>query len=246
MHDLPSSSAAAVAQPPWDEEMAAWLCDPIVQGDELVFTCQDDPAGDLTSHAAAVNDQQAVDHKRDEVDDKREHKCRAEDSTSLSLRKKATGGASKSHHAGTHKRTEKRRRCKINEKLKTLQQLVPGCDKSNQLSTLDHTIKYMKSLQQQVQAMSFGCGVNPAAVYPVVAAPPYLPPAAGLIPPAAAAPGGLVRGHLRPRVVLAPPSAMVPFGPLVYPAAMASPRRLYPALAAAPNVSVVASSSQRH
>uniref|UniRef100_A0A0E0JC11 BHLH domain-containing protein n=1 Tax=Oryza nivara TaxID=4536 RepID=A0A0E0JC11_ORYNI len=57
-----------------------------------------------------------------------------------------------------------KRRCKINENLKTLQQLVPGCDKSNnQASTLDKTIRYMKSLQQHVQAMSVGCIMKPAA-----------------------------------------------------------------------------------
>uniref|UniRef100_A0A0E0RJL3 BHLH domain-containing protein n=1 Tax=Oryza rufipogon TaxID=4529 RepID=A0A0E0RJL3_ORYRU len=45
-----------------------------------------------------------------------------------------------------------KRRCKINENLKTLQQLVPVCDKSNnQASTLDKTIRYMKSLQQHAQ-----------------------------------------------------------------------------------------------
>ncbi|CAN6334823.1 unnamed protein product [Urochloa humidicola] len=245
---LSLSPLEAVALPPSDDEMAAWLY-PIVRDDELLFTDQDDHAGDLAGHAAAtVNDHQAADHKReDKLSTEMEDKCRAKDSASLSL--KATGGARKSHGTQTHNQTEKRRRCKINEKLKTLQQLVPGCDKRNQLSTLDQTIQYMKSLQQQIQAMSFGCGVKPpAAVYPVVA-PPYLPPAAaaGLMPrPAATAPGGLVRGHVRPRVVLAQPPALVPFGPLVYPAAMASPPTLYPALAAAPNVSVAASSSQRH
>ncbi|CAN6352248.1 unnamed protein product [Urochloa humidicola] len=153
------------------------------------------------------------------------------------LKQKAIGGARKSHSAETHNRTEKRRRCKINEKLKTLQQLVPGCNKRNQVSTLDQTIQYVKALQEQIQAMSFGCGLKPAAVYPVVT-PPYLPPAAasGLMPPAAAAPRGLETGHVRPGVVLAPPPAMVRFGPL------ASPHTLYPAVASAPNVSVVASS----
>ncbi|CAL4905414.1 unnamed protein product [Urochloa decumbens] len=230
MAQLPSPSTAAVVPLPSDDEMMAWLS-PIVRDDELVFTDVqlDNHPGDLAGHAAAAADdqqaalvketaQQAADHKKDDKLPRTEEKCRADDSTFFSLRKKAiTGGARKSHNLETHSLTEKRRRCKINKKFKTLQQLVPGC----------------------VKAMSSGRGMKPAAVYPVVA-PPYLPPAA------AAAPGVLVR----PGVVLAPPPAMIPFGPLLsllqhhqYPAAMASPPMLYPAMAAAPNV--VASSSQR-
>ncbi|RLM99522.1 transcription factor PIF1-like [Panicum miliaceum] len=241
-HLPPPSPAAAVALPPSDDEMAAWLY-PIVRGDH--------PG--VAGHAAAVDDLQAApNHKREKVDDqqvadhhksedklpKTEEKCRAQDPASFLLRKKATGGARKSHHAQTHNRSEKRRRCKINEKFKTLQHLVPGChNKSNQVSPLDQTIQYMKSLQRQIQAMSFGCGgVKPAAVYPVMS-PAYLPPAAAAV---------------RPGVVLAPPPAMVPFGPMLplvnhhqYPAAMASAPTLYPAAAVAPNVSVVAAPGGR-
>jgi hypothetical protein len=53
--------------------------------------------------------------------------------------------------------------------------------------------------------MSFGCGVNPTAVYPVVVAPPYLPP-----PGTVVAPAEVGRGQVQPGVVLAPPPAMVP------------------------------------
>ncbi|PUZ67774.1 hypothetical protein GQ55_3G461200 [Panicum hallii var. hallii] len=152
-------------------------------------------------------------------------------------RKKAIGGVRKSHHSEAHNLTKKRRRCRINEKFKILQQLVPGCDKSNQVSTLDQTIQYMNSLQQQIQEMSFGCDVKPFAVYPVVP-PQYLPPdmAAGLMPPATAAPGVLLGGPVRPGVVHALPPAMIPFGPALLPlvhhhpaAAMASSPMMYPA-----------------
>ncbi|EEE53544.1 hypothetical protein OsJ_36753 [Oryza sativa Japonica Group] len=68
-----------------------------------------------------------------------------------------------------------KRRCKINENLKTLQQLVPVCDKSNnQASTLDKTIRYMKSLQQHAQAMSVGCSMKTAEAAGVTC--PFLPP----------------------------------------------------------------------
>uniref|UniRef100_K3ZCN5 BHLH domain-containing protein n=1 Tax=Setaria italica TaxID=4555 RepID=K3ZCN5_SETIT len=109
---LPSSPPPAVVLPPSEDEMASWLY-PIVQGDELVFTAgQDDHPGDFAGHVASVDDQHAAPVK--EVAD----------------HKKAAGGArTKSHHAEAHNLTEKRRRCKISEKFKTLQQLVPGCDK---------------------------------------------------------------------------------------------------------------------
>ncbi|KAG8092960.1 hypothetical protein GUJ93_ZPchr0012g19512 [Zizania palustris] len=101
----------------------------------------------------------------------------------------SSGGGStrKSHHysAGAHNLTEKRRRFKITESLKTLQQLVPGCDKSDQASTLDQTIQYMKSLQDQVTAMSSsvvvaGSGMaapSPAMYRPATAVhPQYMQP----------------------------------------------------------------------
>ncbi|KAJ1266200.1 hypothetical protein BS78_08G132700 [Paspalum vaginatum] len=217
--------------PPSEDEMAAWLY-PIVRGEEPRVVAglphQDDDnhhPSDPAGHAVMVlDDQQAAPTGEGDKPPRTEHKCCAEDPTNYSregIRKKASsGGARRSHHAETRNLTEKRRRCKINERFKTLQQLVPGCDdKSNQASTLDQTIQYMKELKQQIEAISFGCGaMKPAgAVYPVVP-PPYLPPAA-----------------IAPGVVLAPPPAMVPFSPIMlppghHPAVMVHPM-LYPAVA---------------
>ncbi|KAF8733366.1 hypothetical protein HU200_014973 [Digitaria exilis] len=103
------------------------------------------------------------------------------------MRKLPAGGSSRrssQHGDAAHNLTEKRRRHKINEKLRTLQQLVPGCDdKSNQASTLDQTIQYLKSLQHHIQAMS----VVPSPVAPAIAMP--MPPAAPMVlAPAAPAP----------------------------------------------------------
>uniref|UniRef100_A0A8I6YD69 BHLH domain-containing protein n=1 Tax=Hordeum vulgare subsp. vulgare TaxID=112509 RepID=A0A8I6YD69_HORVV len=52
------------------------------------------------------------------------------------------------------KEAEQRRRDKINDKLKTLQQLTPSCSKTDKASTLEEVIKYVKSLQHQIQMMS--------------------------------------------------------------------------------------------
>ncbi|TQD87025.1 hypothetical protein C1H46_027408 [Malus baccata] len=50
------------------------------------------------------------------------------------------------------------RRNKIRGKLKVLQELIPNCNKTDRASMLDDAIKYIKSLQLQVQMMSMGGG----------------------------------------------------------------------------------------
>ena len=84
---------------------------------------------------------------------------------------------------------------------------------SNQASTLDQTIQYLKSLQHHVQAMSIGPARPAAAAVPVVP-PQYAPPGAPPVMPAAP-------------VVLAASAqtTMVPFGAMLqtmphYPAAV--------------------------
>ncbi|XBH87427.1 hypothetical protein VPH35_074886 [Triticum aestivum] len=121
----------------------------------------------------------------------------------------------------------KKRRCRISDKLRTLQQLVPGCQHTDQVSMLEQTIQYMKSLQQQVQAMN----MRPTqAVYPVMQT--ALAPAAAM--PMAAG------GHV-PLL----PAGMAPFGAMLpcphyhavmvpEPAAAAPLYRPQPAALAAP------------
>ncbi|KAG7013547.1 Transcription factor PIF1, partial [Cucurbita argyrosperma subsp. argyrosperma] len=57
--------------------------------------------------------------------------------------------------------TLQRRRDRINEKMKALQELIPRCNKVDKASMLDEAIEYLKSLQLQVQMMSMGCGMVP-------------------------------------------------------------------------------------
>ncbi|XLR53670.1 hypothetical protein S83_004342, partial [Arachis hypogaea] len=54
-----------------------------------------------------------------------------------------------------------RRRDRINERMRALQELIPRCNKSNKASMLDEPIEYMKSLKLQVQMMSMGCSMLP-------------------------------------------------------------------------------------
>ncbi|PAN21759.1 hypothetical protein PAHAL_3G486900 [Panicum hallii] len=194
-------------EPPSEGQMAAWL-GTIVRGEELAV----DDGGGRDVPAAK---KRSSDNASTTTDSKEKLIPVTEGIGTMQEMRKApaSGGSSRR----SHNLTEKRRRNKINERFKTLQQLVPGCDKSNQASTLDQTIQYMKSLQQHVQAMSVGpARPAAAAAVPVVQpryAPPEAPPVAVQMMPAAP-------------VILAPaPTTMVPFGAMLhqmphYPAAV--------------------------
>ncbi|KAG6686963.1 hypothetical protein I3842_11G048000 [Carya illinoinensis] len=53
-----------------------------------------------------------------------------------------------------HNQSERRRRDRINEKMKALQRLVPNASKTDKASMLDEVIEYLKQLQAQIQMMS--------------------------------------------------------------------------------------------
>ncbi|KAI4372697.1 hypothetical protein MLD38_010896 [Melastoma candidum] len=59
-----------------------------------------------------------------------------------------------SRAAAIHNQSERKRRDKINQRMKTLQQLVPNSRKTDKASVLDEVIDYLKQLQAQVQMMS--------------------------------------------------------------------------------------------
>ncbi|KAK1395813.1 ALCATRAZ [Heracleum sosnowskyi] len=65
--------------------------------------------------------------------------------------------------AEIHNLSEKRRRSRINEKLKALQNLIPNSNKTDKASMLDEAIEYLKQLQLQVQMLTMrnGLGLNP-------------------------------------------------------------------------------------
>ncbi|CAN4092678.1 unnamed protein product [Withania somnifera] len=66
----------------------------------------------------------------------------------------------RSRSAEVHNLSEKRRRSRINEKLKALQNLIPNSNKTDKASMLDEAIEYLKQLQLQVQMLTLRNGLS--------------------------------------------------------------------------------------
>ncbi|XP_037427463.1 putative transcription factor bHLH056 [Triticum dicoccoides] len=197
---------------PSEDVMAAWLY-PIVSGED---NAGDGPMvkGKPSAKASGSLGMTESEGKLPATDGMYHVKDTNITSDSSERRKAASGGSNKtrsSRHSDTHNDTEKRRRCKISDRLRTLQQLVPGCKKCNQASTLEQTIQYMKSLQRQVQAMK-SLQRQVQAVYPVMqtASAPAVAVTLGAAP-ASAAPGTVLAGGCVPLL----PAGMAPFGAML-------------------------------
>ncbi|XP_027078181.1 uncharacterized protein [Coffea arabica] len=70
----------------------------------------------------------------------------------------------RSRAAEVHNLSEKRRRSRINEKMKALQNLIPNSNKTDKASMLDEAIEYLKQLQLQVQLLTVRNGLS---LYPM-------------------------------------------------------------------------------
>ncbi|XP_059623901.1 transcription factor SPATULA-like isoform X2 [Cornus florida] len=66
----------------------------------------------------------------------------------------------RSRAAEVHNLSEKRRRSRINEKMKALQNLIPNSNKTDKASMLDEAIDYLKQLQLQVQMLTMRNGLS--------------------------------------------------------------------------------------
>nr|XP_043627598.1 transcription factor UNE10-like isoform X2 [Erigeron canadensis] len=64
--------------------------------------------------------------------------------------KSSTTSTKRSRAAAIHNQSERKRRDKINQKMKTLQKLVPNANKTDKASMLDEVIEYLKQLQAQI------------------------------------------------------------------------------------------------
>uniref|UniRef100_A0A2P2KAD1 Transcription factor PIF4 n=1 Tax=Rhizophora mucronata TaxID=61149 RepID=A0A2P2KAD1_RHIMU len=73
---------------------------------------------------------------------------------------KRPGSVHRTRSAEVHNLSERKRRDRINEKMKALQELIPHCNKTDKASMLDEAIEYLKSLQWQLQVMWMGSGMG--------------------------------------------------------------------------------------
>uniref|UniRef100_J3NEQ5 BHLH domain-containing protein n=1 Tax=Oryza brachyantha TaxID=4533 RepID=J3NEQ5_ORYBR len=209
---------------PSEEEMAAWLY-PIVCGGEAAGQLAATDGGGRRGALPEMEGRPGTTTK-DAASDVSGERKKHTSSAKAGARARSSRNA-----AGAHNLSEKRRRVKISEKLKTLQRLVPGCDKSNQASTLEQTIQYMRSLQHQLKL-----------IMSVVAPPPALYPPQYLMPPAVTSslttvpmPAGMVLAAA-PGPGAPPPPVMVPCM-LPYPAVLLPPPPpMYRPAEAAPGV----------
>ncbi|KFK29422.1 hypothetical protein AALP_AA7G132700 [Arabis alpina] len=87
----------------------------------------------------------------------------------------AGGSRKRSRAAEMHNRAERRRRERINERMKALQELIPRCNKSDKASMLDDAVEYMKSLQLQIQMMSMRCSAMQQFIAMGMNRPPFIP-----------------------------------------------------------------------
>ncbi|CBI37249.3 unnamed protein product, partial [Vitis vinifera] len=141
---------------------------------ELTMTSSPEGSGSGGSASAGAEPTPkapADDRKRKgrEGDDTAEYQSEDVEFESADAKKQVRGSATakRSRAAEVHNLSERRRRDRINEKMKALQELIPRCNKSDKASMLDEAIEYLKSLQLQVQMMSMGCSMVPM-MYPGV------------------------------------------------------------------------------
>ncbi|XP_050386463.1 transcription factor UNE10 [Argentina anserina] len=81
-----------------------------------------------------------------EASDEEDRKKRSTGKSSVSTKRRRA--------AAIHNQSERKRRDKINQRMKTLQKLVPNSSKTDKASMLDEVIEYLKQLQAQVHMIS--------------------------------------------------------------------------------------------
>ncbi|CAD6206922.1 unnamed protein product [Miscanthus lutarioriparius] len=97
---------------------------------------------------------------RDDSDSPSED-AECEEATEETKPSRRHGPKRRTRAAEVHNLSERRRRDRINEKMRALQELIPHCNKTDKASILDETIEYLKSLQMQVQIMWMTSGMAP-------------------------------------------------------------------------------------
>ncbi|VFQ87867.1 unnamed protein product [Cuscuta campestris] len=169
------------------------------------------------------------------VDDNDHSVCHSRSQRDNEMDEKKDGKSSvstkRSRAAATHNQSERKRRDKINQRMKTLQKLVPNSSKTDKASMLDEVIEYLKQLQSQIHMMS-RMNMPPAMMFPLAMQQQLQMSMMG--PAAAAAMGMGIAGMMDMNNIAAGRSNMAAAMPqLLNPAAAASAAAAFMPMAAA-------------
>ncbi|KAI3460191.1 hypothetical protein Pfo_016854 [Paulownia fortunei] len=86
--------------------------------------------------------------------------CEESEASEIPANSAQPRSSKRSRAAEVHNLSEKKRRSRINEKLKALQSLIPNSNKTDKASMLDEAIEYLKQLQLQVQMLTMRNGLS--------------------------------------------------------------------------------------
>ncbi|KAL2566729.1 hypothetical protein AAZV13_19G184700 [Glycine max] len=114
----------------------------------------------------------------------------------------------RSRNPEVHNLSEKKRREKINKKMRTLKDLIPNCNKVDKASMLDDAIDYLKTLKLQLQIMSMGSGLWPLMMG-------FRPPQLPIPPLSAITDNRLIQMFGSPNQIPPMPMPHAPFFPII-------------------------------
>ncbi|KAM0956096.1 hypothetical protein ACFX2A_024914 [Malus domestica] len=135
--------------------------------DTLDPTLTSSSGGSGSSFGRGGKQSNVVNSNKRKVRDAEDSECQSEaaelESASAAGSKSAhrSGSTRRSRAAEVHNLSERRRRDRINEKMRALQELIPHSNKTDKASMLDEAIEYLKSLQMQLQVIWMGSGMAP-------------------------------------------------------------------------------------
>ncbi|URD75936.1 hypothetical protein MUK42_08970 [Musa troglodytarum] len=120
---------------------------------------------------AASNEPKHLEKRKEYEGDESDYQSDDLQDESVGTRRPTNGRVARtkrSRAAEVHNLSERRRRNRINEKMRALQELIPNCNKVDKASMLEEAIEYLKTLQLQVQIMSMGNGLYmPPMMFPL-------------------------------------------------------------------------------
>ncbi|WCJ22934.1 basic helix-loop-helix (bHLH) DNA-binding superfamily protein [Euphorbia peplus] len=120
----------------------------------LEFTSTSFGSQDTTSCGRPETQTATVDETTDSVSHNRAQMEVGDEEEKKKRHGKSSVSTKRSRAAAIHNQSERKRRDKINQRMKTLQKLVPNSSKTDKASMLDEVIEYLKQLQAQIQMMS--------------------------------------------------------------------------------------------